>query len=86
MAFVVFIAIYLLSIAIIHGLNIYMKHLVSMWLIFTPLINTVFALYILAVVVLNIAITIINIIRHVLNIMLNILCVEITNYINKIYQ
>lgn len=84
MAFVVFIAIYLLSLLILSGLNILLDVFTPMWLMFTPFVNSVFVIYILFVFLTCILCNIVGVLNKWLNIMLNILTIKIPKIINKL--
>lgn len=84
MAFVVFIAIYLLSLLILAGINIVLKKFMPMWIMFIPIVNSVLVIYVLIVSLTCILCNILDLFNGWLNIMLNKLTVEIPKKINKI--
>lgn len=84
MILVYFTAIYLLSLLILSGINILLDTFVPMWLMFTPLANSVFVTYVLFVFLTCILCNIVGVLNKWLNIMLNKLTIDIPKKINKL--
>lgn len=78
------IAIYLLSLLILSGLNILLDVFTPMWLMFTPLVNSLLVIYVFVVVLTFILCNIVDRLNNWLNIMLNILTINIPKKIKKI--
>lgn len=84
MVAVVCIAIYLLTLLILSMINIVLNNFMPMWLMFTPVVNSLLVIYVLIVSLTCILCNILDLLNGWLNIMLNILTIKIPKFINKL--